>query len=118
MPIKVTDGARRVHVELPILRCLANGDWKQPGEIKDFVARHGRLPSGAKSSLKNRSAEAQSNNAVQNCISSSRARSLTAQGLIEYDSFKGAYRIVELGRSRRAELEMIERIADEVLSGE
>jgi hypothetical protein len=99
-----TDGATKALVELPILRCLSSGGWKQPGEIKDFVARYGGLPLLAKKPLKDRPAEAQSNNAVQNAISPSRAGSLTTIGLIEYDSFKGAYRITASGKVRLAEL--------------
>jgi hypothetical protein len=100
-----TQGATKALVELPILRCLATGGWKQPGEIKDFVARSGNLPIQAKKALSGRPAEAQSNNAVQNAISESRAGSLTKMRLIEYDSFKGAYKITLAGRARLAEIE-------------
>ncbi len=100
-----TEGATKALVELPILRCLATGGWKQPGEIKDFVARFGGLPSQAKKALRGRPAEAQSNNAVQNAISVSRAGSLTRMGLIEYDSFRGSYRITPAGRARLDALE-------------
>ena len=100
-----TKGATKAIVELPILRCLSTGDWKQPGEIKDFVARYGQLPTEAKKPLKDRPTEAQSNNAVQNVLSASRAGSLTTLGLVEYSAFKGAYRITQEGRDRLAQLE-------------
>lgn len=108
-----TQGATKALVELPILRCLSTGGWKQPGEIKDFVSRHGNLPVQAKKALRGRPAEAQSNNAVQNAISESRAGSLTQHGMLEYDSFKGAYRITPTGRQRLSELETNARGAGE-----
>lgn len=100
-----TLGATKALVELPILKCLRTGEWKESGEIKDYVARYGGLPIAAKKAPKDRGDEPQSHNTVQNSISASRAGSLTADGILEYDSFKGKYRITPLGRERLVALE-------------
>ena len=103
-----TLGATKALVELPILRCLKTGDWKEPGEIKDYVARYGGLPAAAKKPPKGRESEPQSHNTVQNAISASRAGSLTHGGLLEYNDFKGKYRLTAAGRVRLEHLESLQ----------
>jgi hypothetical protein len=113
----ITSGATKSDVEKPILRCLSSGSWKCAGEIKDFVARYGGLPSESKKSLKGRPAESQSNNAVQNALSPSRSTSLTGLGHVEHSDFYG-YRITLSGRDYLAWLEDNERILNELFDGQ